>query len=196
MTRKSPIRHKVKSHTRQGKRVNSFLRGKGTKAPKIIKRRIQKSKRVDSGEVERINIHIQHLWGMNKSWKEIEDNVLAQWGGYPDYYSEKALLKIIHDVRKDIESNTSKTEKKKIILDKWRKTRYDEHFKLRTVLKEAKGYIRDGRFSDRGEDEVMVAWNTAVSNFPDPRRKVSLYEANLVDEYYDKLEKYAKKVGG
>ena len=42
MTRKSPVRHKVKSHTRKGKRVDSFLRGSG-KPPKIqTKRRIRK----------------------------------------------------------------------------------------------------------------------------------------------------------
>jgi ribosome assembly protein YihI (activator of Der GTPase) len=29
--RKPPVRHKVKSYTRQGKRVNSYVRGKGEK---------------------------------------------------------------------------------------------------------------------------------------------------------------------
>ncbi len=31
MSRKSPVRHKVKTHTRQGKRIKSFERGKGKK---------------------------------------------------------------------------------------------------------------------------------------------------------------------
>jgi len=35
--RKSPIKHKVKSHTREGKRVQSFLRGKGQKNPRVRK---------------------------------------------------------------------------------------------------------------------------------------------------------------
>lgn len=38
--RKTPIRHKVRSHIRQGYRVNSFLRGKGTQKLKITKRKV------------------------------------------------------------------------------------------------------------------------------------------------------------
>lgn len=44
--RKSPIRHKVKSHTRQGKQVQSFERGSGVKQKQ---RKIVRSKVVGSG---------------------------------------------------------------------------------------------------------------------------------------------------
>ena len=40
MTRKSPVRHKVKSHTRQNRPVKSFIRGNGKLQTK--KRRIKK----------------------------------------------------------------------------------------------------------------------------------------------------------
>jgi hypothetical protein len=36
MTRKSPIRHRVKQHTRQGRIVNSFVRGKGSRTQKVV----------------------------------------------------------------------------------------------------------------------------------------------------------------
>ena len=42
LTRKSPIRHKVKSHTRKSKRVNSYVRGNGTKLNPSTKRRTRK----------------------------------------------------------------------------------------------------------------------------------------------------------
>lgn len=38
--RKSPIRHKVRSHTREGKKVRSFARGSGTKSQGIHKSRV------------------------------------------------------------------------------------------------------------------------------------------------------------
>ncbi len=38
MTRKSPIRHKVRSHTRQGKKIKSFKRGSGTQPLKHPRR--------------------------------------------------------------------------------------------------------------------------------------------------------------
>ena len=45
MTRKSPIRHKVKSHTRKGKKVISFMRGSGKQKLQTKKRLIKKNKR-------------------------------------------------------------------------------------------------------------------------------------------------------
>jgi len=39
MKRKTPIRHKVKKHTRRGKPVRSHSRGKGSKKSKVITRR-------------------------------------------------------------------------------------------------------------------------------------------------------------
>ena len=41
MTRKSPVRHKVHTHTREGKRVSSFIRGKGDPKAQIkFKRKV------------------------------------------------------------------------------------------------------------------------------------------------------------
>jgi hypothetical protein len=34
--RKSPVRHRVRSHTRQGRIVNSFVRGKGSRTQKVV----------------------------------------------------------------------------------------------------------------------------------------------------------------
>lgn len=49
MTRKSPIRHKVRSHTRNGKPVRSFVRGSGTK--------LQRSRVVKTHTSRAININ-------------------------------------------------------------------------------------------------------------------------------------------
>ncbi len=38
--RKTPIRHTVRAHTRQGKKIKSFERGRGTRAPKRPKRMV------------------------------------------------------------------------------------------------------------------------------------------------------------
>lgn len=38
--RKSPIRHKVRSHTREGRRVKTYQRGKGQKSQKLRRRKV------------------------------------------------------------------------------------------------------------------------------------------------------------
>ena len=38
--RKSPVKHKVKSHVREGKRVNSYVRGHGTQSKPYTKKRL------------------------------------------------------------------------------------------------------------------------------------------------------------
>lgn len=48
--RKSPIRHKVKTHTRKGKKINSFIRGSGV--------HIRNSKVVGTGKTRRDNITV------------------------------------------------------------------------------------------------------------------------------------------
>ena len=60
MTRKSPTRHRVKSHTRKGKRVNSFLRGSGNQKvqTKRMKVKIKKEKK-------------EHPWLTTKQTKQI-----------------------------------------------------------------------------------------------------------------------------
>ena len=40
MKRKSPIKHKVRSHLRQGRRVQSFMRGEGKVRQSVIRRRV------------------------------------------------------------------------------------------------------------------------------------------------------------
>ena len=45
MPRKSPIKHKVKTHTREGKKVDSFIRGKGSKNLKFANPNPIKSKK-------------------------------------------------------------------------------------------------------------------------------------------------------
>jgi hypothetical protein len=40
--RKSPVRHRVKTHTRQGKRINSFMRGHGKKTSPYSKKKLLK----------------------------------------------------------------------------------------------------------------------------------------------------------
>lgn len=61
MTRKSPVRHKVKSHTRQGRPVKSFTRGKGRRLhnPNNLGQRRRLVKRVKivgvNGQEARIN---------------------------------------------------------------------------------------------------------------------------------------------
>jgi hypothetical protein len=42
MKRKSPVRHKVRSHTREGRQVNSFMRGHGSNQNKFVKKRVVK----------------------------------------------------------------------------------------------------------------------------------------------------------
>ena len=46
MKRKSPVRHRVKSHVREGSRVESFTRGKGTPTIFRIKKPIKESEQV------------------------------------------------------------------------------------------------------------------------------------------------------
>jgi len=78
MTRRSPIRHKVKSHTREGKHINSFNRGKGTRPNRQTKINrfvgrppypYKKPRKIEpmlaeAGEIEDVKTH--SLWAQRK----------------------------------------------------------------------------------------------------------------------------------
>lgn len=105
MTRKSPVRHKVKSHTREGKPVRGFERGRGVrqqrrvavkeKYPKKVAENVYISEVLDEDQKNRFNIWLrirtlQNRWHKTHriSWSEADrlleaaNNYMAQkkWG--------------------------------------------------------------------------------------------------------------------
>jgi hypothetical protein len=68
LTRKSPVRHKVKSHTREGSRVNSYVRGHGKPKPIVTKRKLQKQ--VNSSSLDK----------KYKDWKKGDKIVVVKNG--------------------------------------------------------------------------------------------------------------------
>lgn len=54
MTRKTPIRHRVKPHSRKGKSVHEYARGKGSRSLKITKKKIIK---VNQELIPHIGVH-------------------------------------------------------------------------------------------------------------------------------------------
>ena len=53
LTRKSPVRHKVRSHTRKNKHVSNYNRGSGVKKinPFVSKRKVMKEKKIEKWKV-------------------------------------------------------------------------------------------------------------------------------------------------
>jgi hypothetical protein len=63
MTRKSPIRHRVKGHTRQNSPVRSYTRGTGVPKPKLVKKKLRSPKQriLDTHRDQVKNNKIYHL---------------------------------------------------------------------------------------------------------------------------------------
>ena len=101
MKRKSPVRHRVKSHTREGKRVNSFSRGHGTK--QILKNKTKKVK-LRSGKQRILDSHkypasdkLYHI--TNRLQEVLKNNELKGsklWGSV-SLTADSKIAKIIPD---------------------------------------------------------------------------------------------------
>lgn len=95
MKRKSPIRHRVKRHTREGKNVSSFNRGHGKNTIKqfTVKRKIEENsqKKIKSKFQTRIAYHITTKETAEKIKKEgFKPN--GDWWGYGTWFSKKPLI--------------------------------------------------------------------------------------------------------
>ncbi len=94
LKRKTPIRHNVRSHTREGKQVRSFARGRGIDRPKIARRKLAKA--TDKSVVERARTESPYLHGeferlVAKSDKLVEAGNLNE--------SRKVYWEIIHVIK-------------------------------------------------------------------------------------------------
>lgn len=62
-SRKSPVRHKVSGHTRQGKHIESYLRGRGTRSKKLkVVRSSKLGKKVSMSQAQRIGDNLGVDW--------------------------------------------------------------------------------------------------------------------------------------
>jgi len=171
--RKSPIKHKVRSHKKKGKVVQSYLRGSG---------------------VRRINLAnptpINHIPIITTLTYESRKRLLKKLG-VPEWYGWD---------REDIPFEKLPTGAKQALLaEANRERRIVQKFQsdpakmqVELVLDHAK------RLVDAGKD-TFEAWNTAVQQCKFQYKKgVTLdpfgYEIKLTDEYIQKLEDYAKQI--
>lgn len=76
MTRKSPIKHRVRQHKREGKVVESFTRGRGTrrlqKGEYVFRKRLlhKKSRRLKTPEGDIVSIDAPIANGIKKIWQK------------------------------------------------------------------------------------------------------------------------------
>jgi len=83
MTRKSPIRHKVRSHIKLGKRISSFMRGKG----KLKHRAFSYIKRIPKGTklvITRQSDMTMQAWFKTKEYAEEHIKDLETSGLFPE----------------------------------------------------------------------------------------------------------------
>jgi hypothetical protein len=82
--RKSPIRHKVKSHTRQNRPVRSYVRGSGKNPPKIqTKRRVLTSKELEKRNEEDYELFEKAMTPKDEKYRQTK----LKWFQNPDYMS-------------------------------------------------------------------------------------------------------------
>lgn len=85
MTRKTPIRHKVRSHKREGKPVKSFERGKGVhprRSPRVVRQ--QRPKVVSQRRVPKMTSEAQRLlkavqWNMDETTRNEVQSFQDNW---------------------------------------------------------------------------------------------------------------------
>jgi hypothetical protein len=81
-TRKSPVRHRVRSHTRQNRPVRSYTRGHGRPKPKIRKKKVNKVtmfKTSNLSELDRVDREVVRAVVRYGNMKR--ENPMELWGG-------------------------------------------------------------------------------------------------------------------
>lgn len=148
MTRKSPIHHRVSSHTRKGKRVSTYTRGSGSKTSKKIaspifslnvENRIKKAAkwfndRLGSGSWEDRKTEMARKFHLNKEQAELAVKVNA----YMSFNKSTEGLfgrsdKPKSQLEKDLEEKLNKLGKR---IDKLEEKKYYYHEELQFTLGE------------------------------------------------------------
>ncbi len=97
MKRKSPVRHKVRSHTRQGKRVRSFERGKGIRSP-VIRKTVHRQEVTYTQGEEKFSLTPTQRKQIKRL---IRDNPDHEWGFYVE--EDGSISDIIHGKTHEIQ---------------------------------------------------------------------------------------------
>lgn len=71
MTRKSPVRHNVKPHTRKGKNVRSYNRGKGLQKLQINKVKIPLRMKEETAWLKKHNIHFERRTSLRRHYTRV-----------------------------------------------------------------------------------------------------------------------------
>jgi len=90
--RKSPIRHRVKTHTRNKKRVNSYVRGSGrldVRARRRLVKKVHSPKKQFNSELQMgIKVEMEHTTDKRIAEKIARDHLKE----FPDYYTRLARM--------------------------------------------------------------------------------------------------------